>query len=75
MPPEVTQMINRSLRRPLLDRCRPLSADALRHVTGGDSDPVDPLSLPPAQTEVASPRDPQSGLPTGQRMHKPFVIR
>jgi hypothetical protein len=21
-----------------------------------------------------SPRDPQSGLPTGQRMHKPFVF-
>lgn len=24
--------------------------------------------------EIVSPRDPQSGLPTGQRMHKPFVI-
>ncbi|WP_263380216.1 Hcp family type VI secretion system effector [Granulicella paludicola] len=24
--------------------------------------------------EIISPRDPQSGLPTGQRMHKPFVI-
>ena len=23
---------------------------------------------------VVTPRDPQSGLPTGQRMHKPFVI-
>src|SRR5262245_28573782 len=23
---------------------------------------------------VISPRDPQSGLPTGQRMHKPFVV-
>lgn len=23
---------------------------------------------------VVSPRDPQSGLPTGQRMHKPFTI-
>src|SRR6185312_3475864 len=23
---------------------------------------------------VCSPRDPQSGLPTGQRMHKPLVI-
>lgn len=22
---------------------------------------------------ITSPRDPQSGLPTGQRMHKPFV--
>src|SRR5438046_234987 len=24
--------------------------------------------------EIVSPRDPQSGLPTGQRVHKPFVI-
>jgi hypothetical protein len=24
--------------------------------------------------EVISPRDPASGLPTGKRMHKPFVI-
>lgn len=24
--------------------------------------------------EILSPRDPQSGLPTGQRMHKPFTI-
>lgn len=24
--------------------------------------------------EIISPRDPQSGLPTGQRMHKPFTI-
>ena len=24
---------------------------------------------------IVSPRDPQSGLPTGQRMHKPFVIQ
>jgi type VI secretion system secreted protein Hcp len=23
---------------------------------------------------IVSPRDPQSGLPTGQRMHKPYVI-
>jgi type VI secretion system secreted protein Hcp len=27
-----------------------------------------------ASHEIISPRDPQSGLPTGQRMHKPFVI-
>jgi hypothetical protein len=25
-------------------------------------------------TDVVSPRDPASGLPTGKRMHKPFVI-
>lgn len=24
---------------------------------------------------TSSPRDPQSGLPTGQRMHKPFITR
>jgi type VI secretion system secreted protein Hcp len=24
--------------------------------------------------EVVAPRDPQSGLPTGQRMHKPFIV-
>src|SRR6185436_12501865 len=24
--------------------------------------------------EIVSPRDPASGLPTGKRMHKPFVI-
>ncbi len=24
--------------------------------------------------DIVSPRDPQSGLPTGQRMHKPYVI-
>lgn len=27
-----------------------------------------------ASHSIVSPRDPQSGLPTGQRMHKPFVI-
>jgi type VI secretion system secreted protein Hcp len=27
-----------------------------------------------ASHSVVSPRDPQSGLPTGKRMHKPFVI-
>ena len=26
------------------------------------------------RADIVSPRDPQSGLPTGQRMHKPFVI-
>ena len=26
------------------------------------------------QHEIVSPRNPQSGLPTGQRMHKPYVI-
>jgi type VI secretion system secreted protein Hcp len=27
-----------------------------------------------ASHSIVSPRDPQSGLPTGQRQHKPFVI-
>lgn len=27
-----------------------------------------------ADHEVVSPRDPASGLPTGKRMHKPFII-
>jgi len=27
-----------------------------------------------ASHAIASPRDPQSGLPTGKRMHKPFTI-
>lgn len=27
-----------------------------------------------ATHQIETPRDPQSGLPTGQRMHKPFVI-
>jgi type VI secretion system secreted protein Hcp len=27
-----------------------------------------------AQHEIVSPRDPQSGIPTGKRMHKPFMI-
>lgn len=40
----------------------PLSAEQLRHITGGS----DPKTPPPP------PRDPQSGLPTGRRMHKPF---
>jgi hypothetical protein len=25
-------------------------------------------------TEIVSPRDPASGLPTGKRMHKPFTV-
>ena len=27
---------------------------------------------PLTETEIVSPRDPASGLPTGKRMHKPF---
>jgi hypothetical protein len=49
-----------------------LSSEQLRLVHGGD----DAGTPPPVATEheVVSPRDHASGLPTGQRMHKPFVI-
>jgi type VI secretion system secreted protein Hcp len=32
------------------------------------------ISLLAFSQEITSPRDPQSGLPTGQRLHKPVVI-
>lgn len=31
-------------------------------------------AVPPVEHKIVSPRDPQSGLPTGQRMHKPFRV-
>ena len=31
-------------------------------------------SAPIGDSQIASPRDPASGLPTGKRMHKPFTI-
>lgn len=34
----------------------------------------DSIAVYAVQHEIASPRDAQSGLPTGKRMHKPFVI-
>jgi hypothetical protein len=55
---------------------RALAADveaAADEVTGF----ADPFSLDISFVNVdilASPRDPASGLPTGKRMHKPFVI-
>ena len=56
------QMIGGTLALPLEDLAR--AVDGTVSVAGGM------LKLLPA----VSPRDPQSGLPTGQRMHKPFVI-
>jgi hypothetical protein len=41
-------------------KLKPLTPAQLRNATGGH--------------EIVSPRDPQSGLPTGKRMHKPMVI-
>jgi hypothetical protein len=38
----------------------------------GGTDPVAPDLSP--STNVISPRDPASGLPTGKRMHKPFTV-
>jgi type VI secretion system secreted protein Hcp len=34
----------------------------------------DSIMVIAASHEIVSPRDPASGLPTGKRMHKPFVI-
>lgn len=33
-----------------------------------------PIAVIAVSHEIVSPRDPASGLPTGKRMHKPFVI-
>ncbi|HRI72387.1 MAG TPA: Hcp family type VI secretion system effector [Polyangium sp.] len=35
---------------------------------------VDSIMVIAVSHEIISPRDPASGLPTGKRMHKPFVI-
>jgi hypothetical protein len=44
-----------------------LSEEALSDASGGAGPAVE-------EAGIVSPRDPASGLPTGQRMHKPFVI-
>ncbi len=36
--------------------------------------PSDQIMVIAVSHEIVSPRDPASGLPTGKRMHKPFVI-
>jgi hypothetical protein len=33
---------------------------------------IDGATPPPIMSDVISPRDPASGLPTGKRMHKPI---
>jgi type VI secretion system secreted protein Hcp len=45
-------------------------------VTGARQGPFSstPISITGVSHEIVSPRDPASGLPTGKRQHKPFVI-
>ena len=54
---------------------RSLDAAELETVNGGS---VTDLIIDPFQGlfdgTIISPRDPASGLPTGKRMHKPFVF-
>ena len=38
----------------------------------GQEDTIEAFSV---DHEIVSPRDPQSGLPTGQRMHKPLTVK
>ena len=49
-----------------------LSAEQLRLVHGGGDG--DTLTAAATSHEIVSQRDAASGLPTGKRMHKPFVI-
>ncbi len=43
-------------------------------VTGQKQGAIGPIELTGMTHEIISPRDPASGLPTGKRMHKPFVF-
>ena len=60
-----------SRREPQLKIEQELSEDELAQVVGG----VGPSQaiIFDASTPVVAPRDPQSGLPTGKRMHKPIT--
>ncbi len=44
---------------------------SVTQTTGNRKDKIQVIAV---SHEVVSPRDPASGLPTGKRMHKPFVI-
>jgi bacteriocin-like protein len=48
-----------------------LSDDELAAVSGGTMESTTEVIA--VSHEIVSPRDPASGLPTGKRMHKPFV--
>ena len=52
----------------------PNAATGTVNITGQKQGAIGPIQLTGLTHEVISPRDPQSGLPTGKRMHKPFVI-
>ena len=60
------------------DRSEELNDDELAKVAGGVAIGLQPPPIgdqpPPTGDKIVSPRDPASGLPTGQRMHKPVVI-
>jgi hypothetical protein len=51
------------------DENRELGDDELAHVSGGTGTEVVGALL-----DETAPRDASSGLPTGKRMHMPFVI-
>jgi type VI secretion system secreted protein Hcp len=44
------------------------------NITGQKQGQIGPIDLTGMSHEIVSPRDAASGLPTGKRMHKPFVI-
>lgn len=55
----------------------PASPDAVPGtvaIVGQKQGAFSPIALLGISHEIVSPRDPASGLPTGKRMHKPFVI-
>jgi hypothetical protein len=51
-----------------------ISVEDLAMAVGGTRDPRQAGFQLVGTTLTTSPRDPASGLPTGKRMHKPFVI-
>src|SRR6476469_2672271 len=54
----------------------PDAVDGTIEITGQRQGPFSksPLTITAVSHEIVSPRDPASGLPTGKRQHKPFVI-
>ena len=54
----------------------PDGADATITATGAKQGPFSqtPIAVTAISHEIVSPRDPQSGLPTGQRLHKPIIV-
>src|SRR4051794_22487380 len=52
----------------------PNSVAGTAAITGQKQGVLSPITVTGLSHEIVSPRDPASGLPTGKRMHKPFVI-